>query len=130
MPFDWRDFLIVAHELRNDPREGAQRTCLGRTYYYVFNLGLTKARTVSFTGKLPGLHRQRWDWCQRQTSPEIRQMGVYGLRMYSLRLDADYKGAVIPSLAVEVKTQLSRAQAFETLVAQSNGQTPPPALAP
>lgn len=22
MPFDWRDFLIVAHELRNDPRLG------------------------------------------------------------------------------------------------------------
>jgi len=57
-------------------------------------------------------------------------MGVYGLRMYSLRLDADYKDTTIPNLATEVKTQLSRAQSFETLVAQSNGQTAPPALAP
>lgn len=130
MPFDWRDFLIVAHELRNDPREGAQRTCLGRAYYYVFNLGLTKARTVSFTGKLPGLHRHLWDWCQRQRSPEIKQMGVYGLRMHSLRLDADYRDMVIPNLAAEVHRQLSRARAFETLVAQSNGQVPPKALAP
>jgi len=69
MPFDWRDFLIVAHELRNDPREGVQRTCLGRTYYYVFNLGLMKARTSRFSGKLPGLYRQLWDWCQKQTDP-------------------------------------------------------------
>jgi hypothetical protein len=130
MPFDWRDFLIVAHELRNDPREGVQRTCLGRTYYYVFNLGLTKARTVSFTGKLPGLHKKLWDWHQKQTSPEIKEMGVYGLRMYSLRLEADYIDRVIPNLAGEVKTQLSRAQAFETLVAQSDGRTPPTALAP
>ncbi len=57
-------------------------------------------------------------------------MGLYGLRMYSFRLDADYKDTPIPNLAAEVKTQLSRAQAFETLVAHSNGQTAPPALAP
>jgi hypothetical protein len=130
MLFDWRDFLIVAHELQNDPREGVQRTCLGRTYYYVFNLGLTKARTVSFTGRVPGLHRQLWDWCQRHRDPNIKQMGVYGLRMHSARIDADYKQTAMPNLAREVRTQLSRARAFEALVAQSNGQTPPTALAP
>jgi len=48
MPFDWREFLIVAHGLRNDNREGVQRTCLGRTYYYVYNLGLMKARAINF----------------------------------------------------------------------------------
>jgi len=130
MPFDWREFLIVAHGLRNDPREGAQRTCLGRTYYYIFNLCLAKAYTIGFAGKLPGLHKQLWKWCQKSPNATVRQMGVYGLRMYSLRIDADYRGGVIPSLATEVKTQLSRAQAFETLVAQSNGQTPPATLPP
>jgi hypothetical protein len=130
MPFDWRDFLIIAHELRNDPREGAQRTCVGRTYYYVYNLGLTKARALTFTEKPPGLHKKLWDWCQRHTDTTIKRMGIYGLRMHSLRLDADYKDAPMPNLAGEVKTQLSRAQAFEGLVAQSNGQTPPTALAP
>jgi len=130
MPFDWRDFLIVAHELRNDPRAGAQRTCLGRTYYYVYNLGLTKARALAFTGRPPGLHKKLWDWCQRHPDTAVRQMGLYGIRMHSLRLDADYEDTPIPNLSGEVKRQLSRAQAFERLVARRNGQAPPEALAP
>lgn len=130
MPFDWREFLIVAHGLRNDPGEGVQRTCLGRTYYYVYNLGLTKARALSFQGRPPGLHKQLWDWCQRQTDPNIKRIGVYGLRMYSLRISADYYAAPIPNLALEVKTQMSRAQAFEGFVARIEGKAPPPVLAP
>jgi hypothetical protein len=128
MPFDWRDFLIVAHRWRNDPSEGVKRTCLGRTYYYVYNLGLIKARTMNFQGKLPGLHNQLWRWCQSQTDTNIRQMGVWGARMHSLRIAADYYDTAIPSLSVEVQTQLSRAQRFEGFVANSNNQNPPPPL--
>ena len=58
MPFDWRDFLVIAYELRNDSREGVQRTCLGRTYYYIYNLGLSKAQTLTFSQKPPGLHKK------------------------------------------------------------------------
>ena len=130
MPFNWREFLIVAHGLRNDTSEGVQRTCLGRIYYYVCNLGLAKARALTFTEKQPGLHRKLWDWCQKQTDPTIKRMGVYGLRMHSLRISADYYDKLIPNLALEVKTQLARAQQFEALVAKSNGNTPPEALAP
>ena len=129
MPFDWREFLIVAHGLRNDPSEGAQRTCLGRAYYYVYNLGLAKARSLTFKEDLPNLHRKLWDWYQKQTDPTIRQMGVEGLRMHALRIEADYKNTV-PNLAGAVRLQLGRAQTFEGLVAQSNGQAPPAALAP
>lgn len=130
MPFDWREFLIVAHGLRNDPSEGTQRTCLGRTYYYVFNLGLINARALSFTETMPSLHKKLWNWCQKHTDPTIRQMGVCGSRMHSFRIDADYKDTVIPNLVGAVRTQLSRAQAFERWVAQSNGTTPPTALPP
>lgn len=130
MPFDWREFLIVAHQLRNDTGEGAQRTCLSRTYYYVFNLGLTKARALNFREEPPGVHKKLWDWCQSQTDTAVRRLGLYGLRMHSLRIHADYDGAPIPDLAGQVKKQLSRAQVFERLVAQSNGQVPPAALAP
>jgi len=130
MPFDWRDFLIVAHELRNDAREGVQRTCLSRTYYYVYHLGLSKARATHFTGQRPGLHSRLWHWCENHSDPTIKQMGIDGLRMYSLRIDADYKDSPIPTLVREVKTQLTRAQTFEALVAQSDGQTPPTPLAP
>lgn len=130
MAFDWREFLIFAHAFRNDPGEGVQRTCLGRTYYYVYHLGLTKARAMNFNGRPPGLHRQLWDWCQKHTDPNIKQMGTHGLRLHSLRIAADYTDAPIPNLAREVRTQLSRAQAFEGLVAQSDGHAPPAALTP
>jgi hypothetical protein len=130
MPFDWREFLIVAHRLRNDPSEGIQRTCLGRAYYYIFNLGLTKARALNFLDRGPGRHKQLWDWCQKHKDRTIRQMGVDGSRMYALRIDADYKDTPIPNLAGEVRKQLSRAQRFEGLVAQSNGQAPPAGLPP
>lgn len=130
MPFDWREFLLVAHELRNDSRESIRRTCLGRTYYYIYNLGLIKARSLNFRETPPGLHKKLWTWCQKQTDPNIRKMGAYGLRMLSLRHDADYENSPIPNLAGEVRTQLSRAQKFEELVSQINGQRPPTPLAP
>ncbi|MEP7308900.1 MAG: hypothetical protein ABJA98_25615 [Acidobacteriota bacterium] len=130
MPFDWREFLVIAHGLRSDHSEGARRTSLGRSYYYIYNLGLKKARALHFKGKLPGLHRQLWDWCQNHTDPNIRQLGVDGLRMHSFRIQADYDAAPIPNLAFEVTRQLARAQTFEALVARSNGQQPPPTLTP
>ena len=62
MPFDWRDFLIVAHEQRHDQREGIQRTSLGRTYYYIYNFGLTKARAQNFSTVQGqgGMHENNW----------------------------------------------------------------------
>ena len=130
MPFDWREFLVVAHGLRNDTGEGVHRTCLGRTYYYVFNLGLTTARRLGFLEKSPGLHKKLWNWCQKQADPNIKQIGIDGLRMHSLRISADYDPGPIPNLAGEVKRQLSRAQVFESLVARTVGRTPPAPLAP
>lgn len=121
---------MVAHRLQNDPSEGAQRTCLGRAYYYVYNGGLIKARTLSFDKERPGLHKKLWAWCEKHADPDIRSMGTPGLRMYSLRIEADYSDAPIKNLAGEVKMQLTRAQNFEGLVAKSNGQLPPPTLVP
>jgi hypothetical protein len=130
MPFDWREFLVLAHELRRDSRESVQRTCLGRTYYYVYNLGLTKARTLNFNDMPPSLHRELWTWCQKHRDPIIQRLGIDGSRMHALRIDADYKDARIRNLAGEVEKQLGRAQAFECSVAQSSGQPPPASLSP
>ena len=126
MSFDWRDFLIVAHELRNDPREGVQRTSIGRAYYYVYNLGLAKARTLDFRHHGAGMHKQLWRWCESQQDQTIKQMGIKGQRMHSFRIDADYKDATVQPAAVT--TQLKRARDFEILVAKSNEQAPPQAL--
>ena len=128
MPFDWREFLIIAHELHNQTGEGAHRTCLGRAYYYVYNLGLAKASALGFRrNPQSSTHKQLWDWCQKHQDPNIKQMGITGNRMKSSRVEADYHDSV-SNLPSKVRQQLTRAQEFETLVARSNGQPPPPPL--
>ena len=127
MPFDWREFLIIAHELRNDRREGVQRTCLGRAYYYVYNLGLKMARQMNWPEPRRSLHRALWAWCQSQSDANIRRLGIWGTQMYSFRIDSDYKDRPL-SDPQAVEKQLSRARDFEVCVAQQNRQTPPPAL--
>jgi len=130
MPFDWRDFLEVAYDLRSDNRESFQRTSLGRAYYYVYNLGLIKAKTLNFR-RVPGLggtHKQLWGWYESQNDPIIRRLGIEGNRMYAKRIPADYIDAPIQNIAREVEIQLTRARTFETLMAKVDGQAPPPAL--
>lgn len=129
MPFDWREFLIVAHELRNDPREGVRRTCLGRAYYYVYNLGLNIARQKHWPEPKYSLHKMLWDWYQKQSDKNSKQLGILGSRMYSLRIESDYKDHPL-SDPQAVSKQLQRARDFEIVVARSNGQTPPPGFAP
>ena len=127
MPFDWREFLIIAYELRNDQREGVRRTCLGRAYYYVYNLGLKMARQMSWPEPSYSLHKELWKWCQNHSDMNIKNLGNLGSRMYSLRIDSDYKDRPL-SDPQAVEKQLSRARTFEVRVAQQNGQTPPTAL--
>jgi hypothetical protein len=127
MPFDWREFLIIAHELRTDQRESAQRTCLGRAYYYVYNLGLEMAQQMRWPKPRRSLHKALWGWCQRHPDENIKQLGNIGSRMHSLRIDSDYKAQPI-SDPQAVKKQLERAREFEVLVAQQNGYVPPRAL--
>jgi len=127
MAFDWREFLVFAHQLQNDQREGVQRTGLGRTYYYIYNLAI---KNLNCPEQMPGLHKKLWKWCNRHSDRRIRQLGTMGSRMYSLRLDADYYDAHIGNLPGEVGTQILRAQAFETLAAQLNGATVPSKLGP
>jgi hypothetical protein len=132
MPFDWRQFLIVAHELRNDSRESVQRTSLGRAYYYVYNLGLINARRQGYRWirGAGGSHQQLWNWFQNHSDPIIKQMGIEANRMHSKRLDSDYEDARIPNIASEVKTQIARAQTFESTVHRQRNQPPPATLAP
>jgi hypothetical protein len=127
MPFDWREFLVIAHELCIDRRESAQRTCLGRAYYYVYNLGLEMARQMKWSELGRSVHRALWNWCQKHSDLNIRKLGNLGSRMYSLRIDSDYKAQPI-SDPQAVEKQLERARVFEVLVAQQDGQTPPTAL--
>ena len=128
MLFDWREFLIVAHELRNDGREGIRRTCLGRAYYYVFNLGLKTARQRHWPEPRRSVHNALWNWCQKQPDANIKMLGILGSRMHSLRIESDYRDTPL-SDSQAVRKQLQRARDFEIQVAHSNGVQPPAALA-
>ena len=128
MAIDWREFLVIAHDLRLATDTGSQRTSLGRSYYYVYHLVLNEARSRSFTGNLPGLHKKLWDWCQQQTDVQIRQLGLLGSRMHSLRLHADYDPSDFTSPPREISRQLKRARECELIVATLNGNPPPSQL--
>src|SRR3954452_18909206 len=97
MALDRRDFLVVAHEMRNDPREGIQRTSLGRAYYYVYNLAVAHAKAQSFrtVRGQSGSHQQLWSCFQSHSDLRIRQLGIEANRMYANRISADYKDAPI-----------------------------------
>ena len=127
MPFDWREFLIIAHELRTDRRESAQRTCLGRAYYYVYHLGLELAQQMRWSAPSRSVHKALWDWCQKHSDKNVKMLGTLGSRMHALRIDSDYKTSPI-SDPQAVPKQLRRARDFEVRVARQNGQAPPKAL--
>src|SRR3989442_11919046 len=127
MPFDWREFLIIAHELRQDTRESVQRTCLGRAYYYAYNLGLEMAQQMHWQPPRRSTHKALWDWCQSHSDENIRNLGILGSLMHSLRIDSDYRVRPLSDRQA-VEKQLIRARDFEIGVAQQKGQTPPSAL--
>lgn len=125
MAIDWREFLVIAHGLRLSTDGGSQRTSLGRSYYYIYHLVLAEARARHFTGSVPGLHKKLWDWCQQQANVDIRQLGLLGSRMHSVRLHADYNPADFTSPPREISRQLQRARDCELIVAALTGSTPP-----
>jgi hypothetical protein len=140
MAFDWRDFFLFAHELRNETDESKQRTSIGRAYYYAYNAALIVAQKLGFdpnapapkkTGKkAPGVHQKLWDWCMSQTGNQhLINLGDSGNTLKGRRTAADYKVAppilITPQL---VRQQLDETREFELLLAQIAKQSPPPPL--
>ncbi len=132
MAFNWRDFLVLAHDLRKDQRESAQRACIGRAYYYTFNLGLNTAKTGGYNPKLSplkraGEHKRLWDWYLSHRNQAFQQLGDIGDTMRGRRVEVDYKLSPSPTLQ-DVQKQLDEARDFEVLLSQITGKPSPPAL--
>lgn len=133
MVFDWRNFLLLAHELRTDHRENVQRTCISRAYYHAFNLGLNKAKIDEYNPKLSplkkaGEHARLWNWYLTHPGVDLKQMGDIGGTMRARRVEADYKASTRPTLQQDLQKQLDEARAFELLLSQITGQAAPPGL--
>jgi len=140
MAFDWRDFFLFAHEIRNDTDESRQRTSIGRAYYYAYNAALIQAKKLGFNPnapapgmprkKLPGVHQRLWDWCMSQTNNQnLIDLGDSGNTLKGRRTAADYK--IAPTMLITpqlVQQQLNETRDFEVLLAQIAKASPPPPL--
>jgi uncharacterized protein (UPF0332 family) len=91
MPFDWNNFLTLAHELATKMDEASKRTAISRAYYCAFNFALPRA--VANVGPRPrDVPSHQWCWNQyiRTAHPACKQLGITGQRMKDLRVKADY----------------------------------------
>jgi len=94
MAFDWRDFFLFAHELRNEKQESKQRTAIGRAYYYIYNAAKIEAKRLGFDEKDPllrnmGLHQRLWTWCLNHQNPDIVTLGDSGNTLKARRTSVD-----------------------------------------
>jgi|ERR1035438_7260009 hypothetical protein len=133
MAFDWREFFLFAHELRNEPEERKQRTAIGRAYYYVYNAAKIEAQKLGFNEKDPslrrmGLHQRLWSWCQNHNNPDIVTLGDSGNTLKARRTSADYYALPSPPALQTVQKQLDETRDFEVLLAQITNTNPPPPL--
>jgi len=113
MPFDWKNFLILADELARKFDEASKRTAISRAYYCVFNLAITQA--VSNVGPRPQrTPSHKWCWEQYIGTPDLacRQLGIDGQRMMQRRRKADYDPKDNPRLDDDVLRMLEEAHQF------------------
>ena len=137
MAFDWRDFFLFAHELRNGTEESKQRTSVGRAYYYAYNSALIEARKLGFNpqapsrrGKNVGVHQKLWDWCLSQTGNQaLVDLADSGNTLKGRRTSADYHKFPSPALSQTlVQQQLDETRDFEILLSQITQMPAPPPL--
>ena len=126
--FDWREFLLLAHELRHEREESKQRTAIGRAYYYVYNVALTEIQRLGYDPRTRmgagGVHKNLWGWCVQHSNDDIVALGDSGNTLHARRIRADYKLQQSP--AQDVQKQLDEARDFELLLAQIIKRPAPP----
>jgi hypothetical protein len=133
MAFDWRDFLVFAHELRNEGFESKRRTSIGRAYYYIYNVALIEAKKLGYnpysnSHLKGGVHKKLWTWCQSHTDADVVALGVSGSTLHARRISVDYNQPSPASVQQDVQKQLRDARDFEILPAQIVKRPPPPPL--
>jgi len=133
MAFDWREFFLLAHELRNEPAESKQRTAIGRAYYYAYHAAKVEAKKLGFNEDDPslrnmGLHQRLWRWCLNHNNPDMVTLGDAGNTLKARRTSVDYNALPSPPSLPTVQKQLDETRDFEVLLAQIMSASPPPPL--
>ena len=133
MSFAWQDFFLHAYQLRHRSDEAAQRTAIGRAYYYVYNAALVSAQRRGFNpnAKVPGMkggvHQRLWGWYANQSDMDFKDIAVIGRTLKDRRTEADYHAVpASPITAKAVQKQLDETREFELLLFQIEKTPPPP----
>lgn len=119
MEFDWREYLALAKKLKQSGDEAALRTAISRSYYCLYHLCNDFAKANSYSEKIAkgrSLHKTLWNWCETHEDPRVRELGVDGNLMRTLRNKADYESLPIEDLRFKVDLQLQKVEEYEALV--------------
>jgi hypothetical protein len=94
MPFDWREFLVLAETLLESRSEAAYRSAISRAYYSVYNQASERAQKneCKFDPAIDaGMHKKCWGFYRKGPDPNCAQLGVDGDRLRESRVRADYR---------------------------------------
>lgn len=93
MTFDWNHYLVLAKKLVAEKDDAALRSAVSRSYYCVFNLAMTRAKSNEYRTKDDASsHDQLWSLYERNTeNAACRQLSLIGARMKRRRVNADYR---------------------------------------
>jgi hypothetical protein len=94
MPFDWKEFLVLAGTLSKNKDEASLRSAVSRAYYCAFNIAMERAEANGYVPKgdaTAGMHDQLWQLYDRNQDPICQQIGLLGPRMKRRRVRADYR---------------------------------------
>ena len=112
MPFDWRDYLILADGLVGMTAESAKRSAISRAYYAAFH----KAEEVYSNNHAAYLqtrgtqsHYDVWNWFESHPALSYKKIGTAGKNLKRRREDADYRD-MFPGVAQQAVYQVARAK--------------------
>ena len=121
MPFDWKDYLLLAKKLvaAQDADDAALRSAVSRSYYCVFNLAMDRATLNSYRTKDDASsHDQLWNLYQRNAeSNDCKQVSLIGSRLKRRRVNADYR-TVYTNLKAEAEGAVEDAEACLKLLSE------------
>jgi uncharacterized protein (UPF0332 family) len=125
-PFDWSTYLMLAESLAQKSDEASLRSAISRAYYYVFHLGLERAKRNGYKPKeTEASHSQLWINYTGSPEPACAKLGEIANRLKLHRVRADYEN-VIPRLAELVPTVITDARDFASRLVSLAARFPNP----
>src|SRR5256885_4471589 len=88
--FDWKDYLVLAQELRSKPNEAALRSSISRAYYAAFCTALYRLYPNGSETFSRDSHASLWKEYKQHQGRSFSHIGLRGDRIRKDRQAADY----------------------------------------